>query len=196
MKVSKEDFHWAASEGLISPEQAEALWKALENRSTTSPKFDLAHVAYYVGALIVISAMGWFMTEAWERFGGGGNFLVSVIYALCFALAGRTLWYKESLRVPGGLLFTMAACMTPLAIYGLERLTGIWPQGDPGVYRGYHMWVKGSWFLMEVGTIIAGLVTLKFIRFPFLTAPIAFTLWYMSMDLTPLLYFARDRFGL
>lgn len=192
MKVSKEDLNWAASEGLISTEQVEALWRALESRRGASPKFDLAHVAYYFGALIVISAMGWFMTLGWERFGGGGIFLIAAAYALCFVLAGRTLWYKEHLKIPGGLLFTMAVCMTPLAIYGLERLTGIWPQGDPGVYRGYHIWVKGSWFLVEVGTIIAGVVALRFIRFPFLTAPIAFSLWYMSMDLTPLLFGKTD----
>ncbi|MBI4402107.1 MAG: DUF2157 domain-containing protein [Nitrospirae bacterium] len=192
MKASKEDLEWAASEGLISSEQVEALWKALESRSTTRAHFDLPHVAYYFGALIVISSMGWFMTLAWERFGGGGIFLISVIYAVCFILAGQTLWYKENLKVPGGLLFTMAVCMTPLAIYGLERLTGIWPQGDPGVYRGYHIWVKGSWFLIEVGTIIAGLIALKFVRFPFLTAPIAFSFWYMSMDLTPLLFGKTD----
>ena len=194
MDISKEDVFWAASEGLISTQQAGALWKALESRSTIRPRFDLAHVAYYFGAMIVISAMGWFMTLAWERFGGGGIFLISAIYALCFVLAGRTLWYKEDLKIPGGLLFTMAVSMTPLAIYGLERLTGIWPQGDPGVYRGYHFWVKGSWFLMEAGTILAGLIALKFIRFPFLTAPIAFSLWYMSMDLTPL-WFGKINFS-
>lgn len=187
MQMSKEDLRWAASQGVISPQQAEALWEALERRGSGRPKFDLAHVAYYFGALIVISAMGWFMTLAWERFGGGGIFLISAVYALCFVLAGRTLWFKQNLKVPGGLLFTMAVCMTPLGIYGLERLAGIWPQGDPGPYRGYHVWVKGSWFLMEVGTILAGLIALRFVRFPFLTAPIAFSLWYMSMDLTPLL---------
>lgn len=192
MNLAREDLKWAASVGLISTEQAEALWNALENRDTTRPKFDLAHLAYYFGALVVISAMGWFMNLAWERFGGGGILLISTVYAFCFVLAGRTLWCKENLKIPGGLLFTMAVSMTPLAIYGLERLTGIWPQGDPGVYRGYHIWVKGSWFLMEVGTIIAGLVALKFIRFPFLTAPIAFSLWYMSMDLTPLLFGKTD----
>ena len=82
----------------------------------------------------------------------------------------------------------MAVCMTPLAIYGLERSLGVWPQGDPGHYSGFHFWVKGSWFFMEVGTILAGLIAVKFIPFAFLSAPIAFTLWYMSMDLTPLLY--------
>ena len=45
---------------------------------------------------------------------------------------------------------------------------------------------------METGTIIAGLVALRFVRFPFLTFPIAFSLWYMSMDLTPLLVGRSD----
>lgn len=188
MKIYKEDLNWAASQDLIAPEQVEALWQALSNRASDRPRFDLANVAYYFGALIVISAMGWFMTLAWESFGGRGIFIIASIYALCFALAGRTLWFKQNLKVPGGLLFTVAVCMTPLAIYGLQRWTGIWPQGDPGTYRDYHLWVKGSWFLMELGTILAASVTLNFVPFPFLTAPIAFSLWYMSMDLTPLLF--------
>ncbi|NJM74210.1 MAG: DUF2157 domain-containing protein [Scytonema sp. RU_4_4] len=192
MKVDKEDFSWAATVGLISPEQAEALWQALSNRASDRPQFNLANVAYYFGALIVISAMGWFMTLGWESFGGGGIFLIASIYALCFVLIGKNLWFEQNLKVPGGLLFTMAVCMTPLAIYGLQRWTGVWPQGDPGSYRNYHIWVKGSWFLMEVGTILASSVALKFVQFPFLTAPIAFSLWYMSMDLTPLLFGQTD----
>ena len=188
MEISRKDLDWAVTQGLVSAEQAEALWTALEKRAGARPRFDLATVSYYFGALIVISAMGWFMTEAWERFGGGGIFLIATIYGVCFVLAGKGLWAKPGLRIPSGLLYTMAVCMTPLAIYGLERLTGIWPQGDPGVYHGYHVWVKGSWLLMEVATIIAGLAALRFVHFPFLTAPIAFSLWYMSMDLTPLLF--------
>jgi hypothetical protein len=41
---------------------------------------------------------------------------------------------------------------------------------------------------MEVATIGAGLLALRYFRFPFLTAPVAFALWFMSMDLTPLIY--------
>lgn len=40
---------------------------------------------------------------------------------------------------------------------------------------------------MEIATIIAGLIALQFVRFPFLSFPIAFSLWYLSMDLTPIL---------
>jgi hypothetical protein len=48
---------------------------------------------------------------------------------------------------------------------------------------------------MEVGAVAAGLVALRFFRFPFLTAPIAFSLWFMSMDLTPLIYGADYQYG-
>jgi len=188
MKIEKKDFDWAVGQGLLSGEQAHTLWNAFLSRPGTGSKFDFAHVAYYFGAMIVISAMAWFMTLAWEMFGGAGIFLISLLYMFFFSLAGRTLWFKDNLYVPGGLLFTMAVCMTPLMIYGLERFLGFWPQGDPGSYADYHIWVKGSWFVMEIGTILAGLAALRFVKFPFLTAPIAFTLWYMSMDLTPLLF--------
>ena len=194
MQVSRNDFDWAVTQGLLSVEQSESLWNALESRDASHPRFDIAHIMYYFGALVVISAMGCFMTLGWETFGGGGIMSISAVYALCFGLAGRTLWFKQNLTIPGGLLFTMAVCMTPLAVYGFERMIGLWPQGDPGTYRDFHVFVKGGWFFMEVATIIAALVALRFVRFPFLTAPIAFALWYMSMDLTPLL-FGRPEFS-
>lgn len=189
MDFSKEDLIWAAGEGVISPEQADHLWQKLQERGASSkkPKFDAANVAYYFGALVVMSAMGWLMNLGWERFGGIWIFSLASCYAALFALAGRTLWHKEHLVIPGGLLFTLAVWMTPLAIYGLERVTGVWPQGAPNNFQSYHIWIKGSWILMEVGTVVAGLIALRFVRFPFLTFPIAFSLWYMSMDLTPLI---------
>jgi hypothetical protein len=109
---------------VISEGQAEDLWRVLERRNTHRPRFDLPHVAYYFGALVVIGAMTWFMTLGWERFGGGGMFAISLTYALGFVVAGGLLWRDEGLRVPGGLLVTAAVCMTPLAVYGFEEMTG------------------------------------------------------------------------
>ena len=163
-----------------------------EHAPAHQSRFDFAHVAYYFGALLVIGAMGWFMTTAWEPFGGAGMCAIATGYAIGFWLAGRTLWDRNGLIIPGGLLFTMAVCMTPLAVYGLERALNLWPQQDPGAYADFHTWVRSGWFVMEVATIIAGLAALRFRRFPFLTAPIAFVLWYMSMDLTPLVYGGND----
>ena len=187
MNISQDDLCKAAINSGISTEQADALWQTLQLNSPNAekPKFDVTHVAYYLGALIVIGAMGWFMNTAWESFGGGGLFAIAGCYAACFVLAGRTLW-NQQLRVPGGLLFTMAVCMIPLATYGIERWTGFWPERDPGGYTNFHPYINGSWLLMEVATVAAGLVALRFWRFPFLTAPIAYALWYMSMDLVEL----------
>lgn len=189
MKIYKEDLDWAASQGLITHPQADTLWQALSSRVTDErPQFNFANVAFYFGALIIISAMTWFMSLTSESFGGGGIFLLAIAYGFCFTLAGSSLYFRQNLKVPGGLLFAVAVCMTPLAIYGLQRWTGFWIQGNPGTYRDYYLWIKGSWFLMELGTIIAGLIALRFVRFPFLTAPIAFSLYFMSMDLTPLIF--------
>jgi hypothetical protein len=189
MNINREDVNWAAAEIGVAPDLAEQFWQKLSERAAAPgrARFDTANVAYYLGALIVMAALGWLMNLGWEQFGGTAVCLLAILYAALFAFAGRTLWYQENLKVPGGLLFTLAVWMTPLAIYGFEQATGLWAQGAPPDFQGYHIWVKGSWIYMEIGTILVGLIALKFIRFPFLTFPIAFSLWYMSMDLTPLL---------
>ena len=147
-----------------------------------------------------MGAMGWFMTTAWEAFGGAGIFLIAAAYALAFATVGGLLWRRSTggLHNLGGLLVTVAVAMTPLVIYGLQRWggwwpgTGAWTLADPGSYAGFHEWIKGGWIWMEFGTVLAGVIALYFVRFPFLTAPIAFALWYMSMDLTPVLFGVGD----
>lgn len=185
MNISESDLRRAATTSGLSPQHADLLWQNLQASSSDQgkPKFDVANVAYYLGALIVIGAMGWFMNKAWERLGGLGLFAAASGYAACFIWAGRTLWNRHALRIPGGLLITMAVCMAPLATYGIERWLGLWPAGDPGSYTNFHPLINGSWLIMEAATIVAGLVALCFWRFPFLTAPIAYALWFMSMDL-------------
>jgi hypothetical protein len=187
MQVTKQDLKWAAEQGVIEAAQVDALWRALGERTEDNPKFDLINLVYFFGAFMVIGAMGWLMTSAWEEFGGAGIFAIAVTYATVFVLFGAKLWHRDGLKVPGGLLITMAVCMTPLAVYGIQRWTGLWGFDDPGAYKDFHRWIRGGWFTIEIATIAAGLIALKFFRFPFLTAPIAFTLWYMSMDLTPIL---------
>lgn len=189
MNISQDELRKAATTSGLSIDQADRVWQTLRLGSADSgkPKFDVANVAYYLGALIVIGAMGWFMNKAWEGLGGLGLFTVAACYAVCFILAGRILWKKPALRVPSGLLFTIAVCMVPLATYGLERWTGFWPANDPGSYTRFHPYINGSWLIMELATVLAGFIALRFWRFPFITAPIAYALWYMSMDLAELI---------
>ena len=69
MKITRRDFKWAIDHGLIEAGPAERLWEALAAHVAERPKFDLTYVAYYAGAMVVILAMTWFMTEAWDRYG-------------------------------------------------------------------------------------------------------------------------------
>jgi hypothetical protein len=189
MKIEKPELISAAEKAGISKTQAEELWVALEGKAgLATSKFDLPHLLYYFGAMIVIVAMGWFVGVAWESFGGGGILCVALAYMLIFLGVGAALWKQESLKVPGGLFITMAVSMIPLAVYGFQRWTGWWVTGEPGQYKDFVSWVNGGWFAMEAATIIGGSIALKFYRFPFLTAPIFFTLWFMSMDAAPLIF--------
>jgi hypothetical protein len=74
-----------------------------------------------------------------------------------------------------------------MAVYGLERALGWWPLYDPGSYTNFHPYINASWVLMECVTIAVAALALKFVPFPFITAPAAYALWYLSMDASALL---------
>jgi len=203
MRIERADLDQAIAQQILTSPQAAALWRLLQSRQPVAAgvpapapevpqrRFTGLNVAYYFGALLVIAAMGWLMTLGWESFGGKGIFLIATLYAFFFTMAGLRLLAQPQTRTPGGLLVTMAVCMTPLAVYGLERTTGLWPGADPGNYRGFFPWIRGGWFAMEAATVLAGLIALRKVRFPFLVAPIALVLWFMSMDALPALFHAQ-----
>ncbi len=147
------------------------------------PRFDVTHVLWYAGALIVITAMGMFTTTAFMAMGGVALTVTAAIYAFGFLALGRRLW-RKGLQTPGGLAVTVAVAMVPLAIFGLQEAYGLWgSQADPGSYRGFFEYIRGGWVIMEAATIIAALVALRFFPFSFIVFVLAFTAWFMSMDL-------------
>lgn len=181
-----QDLQRAVAAGVIDADRAEALWRFLGDPpgADRRARFDLVHVLWYAGALIVIGAMGLFTSLAFAELGGGVLALIAALYAVLFTAAGQRLWHR-GLRIPGGLLVTVAVTMAPLLVYGVQDALGWWTHAEPGNYRDFYVWIKASWLPMELATVAAGLVALRFWRFPFLVAPIAFALWFMSMDLTP-----------
>lgn len=187
MKLSKNKFFAVGSDLKIPKEQVEAFWIKLEKLDENSESILFAQYLFYIGALIVISAMTWFMNLGWEWFGSGGVFLIALSYTIVFALVGALCWNKKGLRTPAGLLITIAVCMVPLTIYSLESYLNIWPKDYPGKYQDFYHTVKGSWIFIELGTILAGVLALRFFPFPFLTAPIYFAAWFLTQDLIPLI---------
>jgi len=202
MPYSANDLRVAADAGVISAPDLERLLAFLargeagEQAGGAGPaaRFDVANLLWYAGALIVIGAMGLFSTVAFSQMGGRALTICAIAYAIGFTMAGHHLWYGKNLRVPGGLLIAVAVSMAPLAVFGIQDELGWWGKfAKPGAVRDFYVWIKGSFVFMEIATIAAGTIALRYYRFPFIVAIIAVALWFMSMDLTPWV-FGVDQF--
>ncbi len=192
MEINRALLRDAAAQGLLSEAQAERLWQFLGERSQAMPAFRATHILYYLGGLIAIGAMSLFMTLGWESFGGWG------LLAIALAYAGAGLWLTEALLarrlpIPAGIGAAFVVALTPLAVYGLQSALGWWAEGR--VYRDYHTYVDWRWIMMELATLAVGALLLWRYRLPFLVLPVAVTLWYMSMDLTPFIAGADQDWG-
>lgn len=186
MELNRQILKEATEQGLIKDPQAELLWQFLCERQKEIPGFHVTHILYYLGGMIAIGAMTLFMNLGWERFGGWGLLAIAVAYALAGIWLTEYFLGRRHLRIPAGITATFVVVLTPLAVYALQVALGWWPEGH--VYRDYHSFIDWRWIFMELATLAAGAVMLWRYRLPFLVMPLAVTLWYMSMDLTPFLF--------
>jgi hypothetical protein len=191
MAFTESDLRAASTAGLLDAARLEPLLDFLRQRAAFAPavappRFDFAHLLWYAGALIVMTAMGLFSTLAFSQMGGQALTFTAVVYAAAFAAAGHYLWHAKHLRTPGGLLIAIAVSMAPLAVYGIQDALDLWGEfGKPGTVQGFYVWIKGSWIFMEIAAIVAAVIALRFYPFPFIVVIIGLALWFMSMDLAP-----------
>jgi hypothetical protein len=201
--VSLDDIREAASQGVISQTDSDNLiyWICSRDRTDQyfapaeqAKGFNIVTVAYYFGAMLMISACAWFLGDKWDSLGSGGILATTLVY---FTIAATLGWWLRSKGyvVGGGLLITVAVCLTPLIVYCVEDLTGFWPgirEKDPTKYKDFYPYIRSAWIIMELSTVAVALVALYFARFGFLTAPIAFSLWFFSMDVAAWIYGDHD----
>lgn len=198
LALTAPDIYRAADEGILSRPDAERLvrwgyeraergrdeatWPTGRERASG---LNLVTVAYYFGAMLMITACGWLLGDKWEELGSPGIFAVTLAYATAAASLG---WWVRGRGYPvaGGLLVTVAVCLVPLLAYAAEDMLGLWPR-DRGPYERFYPWSHGSWIVMELATIAAAAVALRYVRFAFLTAPLAVAFWFLAQDLSALL---------
>lgn len=190
MKLSRNNLEEAARRGLISSEQLEPLWQFLSRQASDTASFRFTHILYYLGGFIAIGAMTLFMTLGWEMFGGWGLFFIALAYGSCALWLTAYLLNVKVLPIPAGIMGALAVALTPMAVYGLQVALGFWPDDQP--YRSYHTRIDWRWLFMELATLAVGLALLWRFRLPFMVMPVAVTLWYLSMDLTPFLFGDAD----
>jgi len=180
--------------GRVSLRPAAAAPAKAAQGEETGPRFDLTHVLWYAGALLVMAAMGMFSTTAFAMMGGLALTVTGLLYAAGFILVGNYLWDRK-LTTPGGLAIAVAVSMAPLAVYGVQEAFDMWGTQNlnPGQYRDFFEYIRGGWVIMEAATVVAALVALRFWPFPFIVFVMAFALWFMSMDLA--MWFTQGRYG-
>ena len=196
--IENSDLQAAVEAGVIDVGARDRLAAFLQSRQAqsrqTAPqanrparKFDVTHVLYYAGALLVMSAMGLFSNAAFNALGGYALTATALIYGAGFVALGAYLWRWPDLRTPAGLSIAVAVAMTPLAIYGVQDALDLWSGDKPKDYQSFFPLVNASWVYIEAGTIIAAALALRFFPFPFILMVASVALWFMSMDLAALL---------
>lgn len=187
IKIDRQILSKAVEAGVLQAGQDTALLTFLHEQRSQQPSFQASHVAFYFGAVLIMLAMGWFLTEAWMNVGDTALLLLSICYFIGLSCAGYQLW-QRGLPIPGGLLGAVAVSLTPLIVFALQRTAGWWPDTVQHDYEHYYRYIEASWLPMELATVVVGLLMLRLLPFPFIVMPIALALWFLSMDLSALLY--------
>jgi hypothetical protein len=189
--LTRDDLNVAASDGLMTAGQADALWQrwsAHQRQHKTEsaiqvagPAYTFTNVLYYFGGMVAIGAMSLFMSLGFERMGAGGLLAIGLAY-LVASLKVADHFQARSLPVPAGILATLAVVLVPLVVWCVQRVLGWWPPGGETHFSAYHTHINWRWLMLEFATLAAGAVMLRRYKLPFMMMPLAVTVWYMSMD--------------
>jgi hypothetical protein len=189
----------ALARGLITPDQHASL-KALAAEGPATPRemprgFNWVTVAYALGALLVVFAGGWFLAQRWLMLGPFGVLLVVLLYIAIAAAASRWL-EAHDFPEAAGIAAMIAVSLTPVVVWALESLSGLWPVETWGrpYYPDYPAAEASRWLVAELATILAALLVLRKRQWSAVVFPVAVALFGLVMhlprtlvDMTPIL---------
>ena len=183
MKYTDEHLNEAVKNNIFTEEQVKQFREYLQYSDKQVTKFQ--KTLYYIGALLIISAMTWLLQNSWDNFGAIGISIVSALYFVIFLIAGYFVFFEKRMEVAGGLLFSIPIAVTPLLVFSVLDAFGIWHQGDH--FNDFFIWIRGRWIILEISTILVALPILIKTKFPFHVFLISVAAWFFSMDIVALL---------
>ena len=175
--ITERDLKGLLEAGIVDEATADSI-RAYEGAAHADrPRFDFINATYYFGALVVMLAFTWLLFDWYDRYGGIALMALASSYAVLFVLGGDWLWKQRGLRIPAGLLFTLAVCMVPIGVLGFQDYMGWFPVGNAFEIENeaarlaflrqlqtYQAWIAAATVLVGVGAI-----TLR--RFAFMAVP-------------------------
>ncbi|MCC2644762.1 MAG: hypothetical protein K0R94_540 [Burkholderiales bacterium] len=186
LKISQDQLQKAVLMGIISHEQSVEIWRLLEQETISTPKFCFVHMLYYFGGLLSIGAVTFFIGLVWETFKGYGLFMIS-FWLFIIGLYATHILNRKKMIIPAGIMAAFSLVLVPLMIYNLQYALHL----APGQFAGYekiNSLVSAHWVPIEFATLIAGIILFYFYRFNFILLPVSVILWYLSMDLYPMIF--------
>jgi hypothetical protein len=168
--------------GIITAAQRDALRAIDLDESTGDAKearrgLNAVTVAYWAGAIAVLTAVGWFLVSRWQVLGSAGVLVVALVYAVLFAGTARWLG-REGFRAAAAIATLLVVGMTPITTWSLLSLAGFWdlyPAGrEPLNFQPFDpVWSQLRWLPKDFATIQAARVALRRVRFGVLALPSA-----------------------
>lgn len=179
MQITKSMLVQAERDQVLPPGHADLLWAYFQQKDMGSASFKTAHMLYYLGGMMAILAMSFFMTVSYSIFGP------HVFSGIALGCAAMGVWLAERYRrrdqpMLAGIFAVFSIVQVPLMLFGVLSLS-------ESAYHDYHVSVSAEWLLLEAATVLASGLALYRYQVPFLLMPLAITLWYMGMDLAPAL---------
>ena len=151
--------------------------------SRDTPRFTWITIAYYLGAMTVAFAFGWFLIDRWRELGPAGILTVTSIYAIIFVATGEYL-RRKGYRVAGALVTALAVGMVPLIVWAIQKNLGLWPDDmlrpsgpfDSVATSGGGRRQTLNAIVIDLATVAASVFAFRRLRFGFLLAPAAIAL--------------------
>src|SRR5690554_2110874 len=127
----KTDLEYAVKKGSLDPSQVEPLWEDLQQRSSERYRNSVSNIAYYSGAFLIIGSLTWFASLAWRDPDSLSLFYLASSYSFSFGYAGWYCWKNVQPKIVGGLFASIAVCISPVAVFGLQRYFDFWIHNAP-----------------------------------------------------------------
>lgn len=184
MHIDKDMLNDAGRAGVIPADRVDDLWRFLQQRSASEPGFRLAHVIYYLGGLMALSAMTLFVSLSWHDWAGLPMLMVALLYAALGVVLTHYFLNRDQ-RLPAGLTMALAVAMTPLAVYSIEVMLGWWDESF--VLSESFRRIDWRETLFSLTTVFTASLALWRYRLPLLMLVLAVASWYLLMDVLPFL---------
>jgi hypothetical protein len=195
MKISQETLRDAVGRGVLTAQEASALWAHLEAEqphpvaaSTAAPVASLRprtppwQLVALPLSVALISAFSFL--AAFDRFGFTGLAVTAAALSAALLAASRSRTLGRDGRL-GQVFTSLAVLLVPVSVHGLVRALDY---HSPWVGSALSGWLLGPWFPVQATAIAAAALALRAWRIPFLSAVLAGAAWFAAQDATPVLF--------